>query len=163
MIIFAFPGTGKTSLAQKDKNFVDLELSEIKYNNSSVSHLTKEERKSLKRPLRSKDYKQVYTDRALALHKQGKTVLAALNFLPRILKQMRKAGDSDFHIYIPKSSLRKEYLQRYQQRGNNKRFIAEVMVIWYPTLLSLTLASHLWPDKISLLSSGQVLEDFMER
>ena len=46
MFVFAFPGMGKTTLAQKYEEVVDLEMSDIKYDNSSVSHLSREARKS---------------------------------------------------------------------------------------------------------------------
>ncbi|MFI3071283.1 hypothetical protein ODU35_07725 [Streptococcus suis] len=57
MFLFAFPGMGKTTLAKKWSKVVDLEMSDIKYDNSSVSHLTKEERKSTKRPIKDKQYR----------------------------------------------------------------------------------------------------------
>ena len=58
MFVFAFPGMGKTTLAKTYSEVVDLELSDIKYDNQSVSHLTKEERKSTKRPIKDKNYKK---------------------------------------------------------------------------------------------------------
>ncbi|MBM7635501.1 hypothetical protein [Streptococcus saliviloxodontae] len=162
MIIFAFPGIGKTSLAKKYDAVVDLELSEIKYDNSGVRHLTKEERKSLKRPLKSKDYKEVYVAKALDLHKEGYLVLVALNFLPRLLWHMGKGAQKNCHIFIPKLSLRKEYRSRYQKRGNNRRFIFEVMSIWYPTLVFLSLLSYVIPGLITILESNEFLEDFFD-
>lgn len=41
MFVFAFPGMGKTTLAKKNSCVVDLEMSDIKYDNSSVQHLSK--------------------------------------------------------------------------------------------------------------------------
>ncbi|HEM3881698.1 TPA: hypothetical protein U1U84_002223, partial [Streptococcus suis] len=84
----AFPGMGKTTLAKKYTDVVDLEMSDIKYDNSSVRHLTKEERKSTKRPLKDKRYKTIYVNKGYTLHRQGKTVLVALNFLMRMLLAM---------------------------------------------------------------------------
>ncbi len=43
MLLFVFPGTGKTTLAKKYDTVVDFEMSDIKYDNSSVTHLTEEE------------------------------------------------------------------------------------------------------------------------
>ena len=60
MFVFAFPGMGKTTLAQKYEEVVDLEMSDIKYDNSSVSHLSREARKSTKRPIKDKNYKETY-------------------------------------------------------------------------------------------------------
>lgn len=160
MILFAFPGTGKTTLATHRQEVVDLELSEIKYDNSGVSHLNKEERKSIKRPLKSKDYKAIYVRRALFYHQDGKVVLAALNFLFPILFALLALGESDFHIVIPHYRLRKEYKKRYIGRGNNNKFIFEVMAIWYPTLISLGLLAKLFPQRISVLSKGETLEDY---
>lgn len=64
MFIFAFPGMGKTTLAKCDSRVVDLEMSDIKYDNSYVSHLAKEERKSVSRPIKDKNYKQIYIQKA---------------------------------------------------------------------------------------------------
>ncbi|WP_029186393.1 hypothetical protein [Streptococcus suis] len=160
MFIFAFPGMGKTTLAKKHANVVDLELSDIKYDNRSVSHLTKEERKSTPRPIKDKNYKNIYVDKAYALHEEGKTVLVAMNFLLRMLLVMLVRGAVPFHIYIPHPRLKAEYRQRYIQRGNNGKFIFEVMTIWYPTLLPLYLLSKVCPSYISVTQQDEYLEDY---
>ena len=92
MFVFAFPGMGKTTLAKTYSEVVDLELSDIKYDNQSVSHLTKEERKSTKRPIKDKYYKKNYTDKAFALQEEGKIVLVALNFFLRLWLLMLASG-----------------------------------------------------------------------
>ncbi|CYV40830.1 hypothetical protein [Streptococcus suis] len=160
MFLFAFPGMGKTTLAKKYTDVVDLEMSDIKYDNSSVRHLTKEERKSTKRPLKDKRYKTIYVNKAYTLHRQGKTVLVALNFLMRMLLAMSIRGGVPFHIYIPHPSLKEEYRQRYISRGNNDRFIFEVMFIWYPALIPLYLLSKILPKWITVTQSGETLEDY---
>ncbi|MFX3943924.1 hypothetical protein ACJBXQ_11545, partial [Streptococcus suis] len=73
MFLFAFPGMGKTTLDKKYTDVVDLEMSDIKYDNSSVRHLKKEERKSTKRTLKDKGYKTIYVNKSYNLHIQGKT------------------------------------------------------------------------------------------
>lgn len=160
MFLFAFPGMGKTTLAKKYTDVVDLEMSDIKYDNSSVRHLTKEERKSTKRPLKDKRYKTIYVNKAYTLNRQGKTVLVALNFLMRMLLTMSIRGGVPFHIYIPHPSLKEEYRQRYISRGNNDRFIFEVMFIWYPALIPLYLLSKIFPKWITVTQSGETLEDY---
>ncbi|MFH0372970.1 hypothetical protein [Streptococcus sp. A22] len=159
MFIFAFPGTGKSTLAKQSSAIVDLEISDIKYDNSSVSHLTKEERKSVPRPIKDKDYRQTYIDRAYALEREGKTVLVAMNFLVRMLAAMLVRGFVPFHIYIPHFSLKEEYRKRYIQRGNNSRFIFEVMFIWYLVLLPFYLLSICLPKWITVLGEGETLSD----
>ncbi|HFU4217283.1 TPA: hypothetical protein ACGO8M_000660 [Streptococcus suis] len=160
MFVFAFPGMGKTTLAQQSSQIVDLEMSDIKYDNSSVQHLNKEERKSTPRPIKDKNYKKIYVDKAYALHEEGKTVLLAMNFLLRMLLAMLVRGAVPFHIYIPHPSLKEEYRQRYIQRGNNSKFIFEVMTIWYITLVPLYLLSKILPNLMTVTGSGQVLADF---
>ncbi|WP_249339046.1 ATP-binding protein [Streptococcus suis] len=159
MFIFAFPGTGKSTLAKQSSAIVDLEMSDIKYDNASVSHLTKEERKSVPRPIKDKDYRQTYIDRAYALEREGKTVLVAMNFLVRMLAAMLVRGFVPFHIYIPHFSLKEEYRKRYIQRGNNSRFIFEVMFIWYLVLLPFYLLSICLPKWITVLGEGETLSD----
>ena len=160
MLLCAFPGMGKTTLAKKYHNVVDLEMSDIKYDNSSVSHLSKEERKSTPRPIKDKHYKQIYIQKAMALHHQGKTVLVALNFLFPLLVECIRQKVREVHIYIPHPRLKREYKKRYIGRGNNRRFIFEVMAIWYPSLVPLWLASKLFPQGITVTQEGQTLEDF---
>ncbi|NQN87954.1 hypothetical protein HO997_08655 [Streptococcus suis] len=160
MFVFAFPGMGKTTLAKQSSQIVDLEMSDIKYDNSSVRHLSKEERKSTPRPIKDKNYKNIYVDKAYALHEEGKTVLVAMNFLLRMLLVMLVRGAVPFHIYIPHPRLKAEYRQRYIQRGNNSKFIFEVMTIWYLTLLPLYLLSKVFPSFISVTQQGEYLEDY---
>lgn len=160
MFLFAFPGMGKTTLAKKYATVVDLELSDIKYDNSSVSHLTREERKSTKRPIKDKNYKKTYISKAFSLHEKGKIVLVALNFLFPILRAFGSMSSVPFHIFIPHPSLRSEYRQRYLDRGNNGRFIFEVMTIWYPTLVPLWLLSKVFPKWITVTKTGETLEDY---
>lgn len=82
-------------------------MSDIKYDNSSVQHLSKEERKSTKRPLKDKRYKTIYVDKAYSLHEDGKVVLVALNFLVRMLVTMIVRGGVLFHIFIPHPFLKR--------------------------------------------------------
>lgn len=163
MFIFAFPGTGKSTLAKQSSAIVDLEMSDIKYDNSSVSYLTKEERKSVPRPIKDKGYRQTYIDRAYALEREGKTVLVAMNFLVRMLAVMLVRGFVPFHIYIPHFSLKEEYRKRYIQRGNNSRFIFEVMFIWYIALIPLYMLAKLFPYWITVTHAGETLEDYCKR
>lgn len=160
MFVFAFPGMGKTTLAKNDSQVVDLEMSDIKYDNSCVTHLTKEERKSTPRPIKDKNYKQVYIQKALALHREGKVVLVALNFLLRMLVVMMIRERVPFHIYIPHPTLKEEYRKRYIDRGNNERFVFEVMFIWYFSLIPLALLSKLFPQWITVTKAGETLSDY---
>lgn len=138
-------------------------MSDIKYDNSSVQHLSKEERKSTKRPLKDKRYKTIYVDKAYSLHEDGKVVLVALNFLVRMLVTMIVRGGVLFHIFIPHPFLKEEYRQRYISRGNNQRFIFEVMFIWYIALIPLYLLAKLFPYWITVTHSGETLEDYYKR
>ena len=159
MFVFAFPGMGKTTLAKTYSEVVDLELSDIKYDNRSVQHLTKEERKATKRPIKDKHYKKNYTDQAFALQEEEKIVLVALNFFLRLWLLMLASGRVNFHIFILHPSLRKEYRQRYLDRGNNQRFISEVLLIWYPTTILFWLLSKLVPQLITVTQAGETLAD----
>ncbi|HFI0064616.1 TPA: hypothetical protein ACGO9Z_000645 [Streptococcus suis] len=159
MFIFAFPGTGKSTLARQYPQFVDLEMSEIKYDNTGVQHLSKEERKSVPRPIKDKWYRQTYIRTAYDLEREGMTVLVAMNFLLRMMVKMFIQHPVPFHIYIPHFSLKEEYRKRYIQRGNNSRFIFEVMFIWYLVLLPFYLLSICLPKCITVLGEGETLSD----
>ncbi len=159
MIVFAFPGTGKTVMDRQYEQVIELEISEMKYDNSGVGHLSKEARKAVPRPIKTKDYRKVYVNQALSLHAKGKIVLVALNFLLPVLWGLWRQRDKDFQIYLPKHGLRKEYRRRYSDRGNNNRFIREVMWVWTPTILFFTLLSLLFPSYIGFLQAGEFLSD----
>lgn len=163
MIIFAFPGTGKTTLAKSSARAVDLELSEIKYDNSSVQHLTKEQRKAVRRPLASPDYKKDYAQQARHYHEKGYLVLVAINMLLSMLLAMRYWLYSDFHLFVPHWRLRQEYQKRYQERGNNCRFIFEVMLVWYPTTLFFQALSYMFPQKITIMQEGEYLQELIRK
>lgn len=163
MIVFAFPGTGKTTLSKRSTKVVDLELSEIKYDNRSVQKLTKEERKTVRRPLSSPDYRQKYIRQALRHHEQGLLVLVALNMLLPMLWGMRNWPERSLHIFVPHWTLRQEYKQRYQNRGNNRRFIFEVMLVWYPTTIFFWLLSFIFTQHITILKAGENLESSIRK
>lgn len=162
MMIFAFPGTGKTTLSEQEPQAIELEISEIKYDNSTVSHLSKEARKAVKRPLKTKNYRQVYVGEAMRLYGEEKVVLVALNYIVPILWEMRKNREKDFHIYLPQHSLRQEYRQRYLTRGNNDRFIREVMWVWTPTILLFKGLQKVFPSRITFLGEGEFLKNKLE-
>lgn len=162
MLIFAFPGTGKTSLSQRYPQIIDLEVSDIKYNNNGLSRLAKEGIKATKRPLSRLDYRQAYRQKALALHEAGRPVLVAMTFLPSLLWQLLLAGDRDFLLLMPQFGLRAAYRQRYLGRGNNARFVRQVMLVWWPALLALRTLGLFCLDRVRILSDGQTLTQLYE-
>lgn len=162
MLIFAFPGTGKTSLAQRYPQVIDLEVSDVKYDTRGLSRRAKEAAKALKRPLKRLDYRQAYREKALALHQAGRPVLVAMTFLPSLLWQLLLAGDWNFLLLMPQFGLRAAYRQRYLGRGNNARFVRQVMLIWWPALLALRTLGLFCLDRVRILSDGQTLTQLYE-
>lgn len=92
-----------------------------------------------------------------------KFVLVALNFLARMLAAMIVRGGVLFQIFIPHPFLKEEYRQRYISRGNNQRFIFEVMFIWYMALIPLYMLAKLFPYWITVTHAGETLEDYCKR
>lgn len=161
-MILAFPGMGKTTLAAREKHIVDLSISDIKFDNSSVSHLTKEERKAVPRPIKDRQYRKTYLNLALQKEKEGYLVLLALHLVLPIFWLLAKGVIAEAAIYIPHPSLLREYQARFRSRGNNKLFINQVTFVWLTVLPFLWLASFFLPKLIYVLGAGQTLTDAYE-
>ena len=87
-------------------------------------------------------------------------MLVPLTFLFRMLLAVIIREQVPFHIYIPHPSLKEEYRQRYIRRGNNARFIFEVMFIWYLSLIPIVLLSKVFPQWITVTKKGETLSDY---
>lgn len=159
-VIFAYPGSGKTTLAMKNKNFIDLEVSAFKYPEKDLSYSEKEKLKSSKRKITNKSYVKDYIEEVFRLHKEDKQVLTAVTFLPAILFILLVNLDFDWHIYIPKLHHLKEYLRRYTERGNLSRFRRQALFSWIVFLPILNLVSYICP-KITRMKKANYLEYYL--
>jgi adenylate kinase family enzyme len=99
-IICGFAGIGKSTLAKKYANVVDLESTSFE-----------------------KDWVR-YAKVARHMAKNGYTVLLSCH------KEIREELHSGYYLAIPRNLDRIEYMNRYKQRGNDETFITMMNQNW---------------------------------
>lgn len=102
-IISAFPGMGKSYIAQNYKNWVDLESTPFQ-----------------------KNWK-LYADVANHMSSNGYNVMVSTH------KEMRdelKLRSADFTLAMPSRNLKQEYIRRYKYRGNDYSFVYMMSGNW---------------------------------
>ena len=150
IFIVAHTATGKSSLAKKYKNVIDMESTLYKYNDISND----ESKKSTNREI-NKEWPNNY-------FKALKSVLDKYDYIlvaDEIVNDFLITNKYEYWIVYPDISLKEEYLNRCKNRGNNEEFI-----YWY---------SRLWDEWINIskndlhaskhieLKSNQYLEDVL--
>ena len=121
IIISGFGGVGKTYLAKKYKNVIDLESSPFKYDYSDIKKLDYEKLKGVKNRVLKKDYPENYIKAIKEAQKIYDIVCVRYN------------GDEDVDFYdtygleyivcYPTKSDYKKYVQRFKDRGNSHEWI----------------------------------------
>lgn len=161
LLVFAFPGVGKTTISSKDNRFIDMEVSEYKYHNESVQHIDKEARKAIPRP-KVKGYLKTYRQVALQHYACQKIVMLAMT---HVLLFIQEYFTHQWLFVFPDIRLRRAYKSRYIHRGNNLFFIWQVMMIWYVVISVLQVLSYLFPDKFIRLTSPDeyIIDAFNEK
>ncbi len=157
MIISGFPGIGKTTLAKKYVNVIDMESSDYTY------ILTEEERKIPREELKG-------------VRKSKRNPRWPINYIEEIIKNMNKYDiilishhpsvkqelenrEIEFFLAIPELNCKEEYLKRYKSRKNKDRFINKVIENFD---LYITMDYNLKQEKI-ILKQGEYIEDILKR
>lgn len=120
IVISGFGGVGKTELAKKYKNVVDLESILWKWNYDVDITGNIESYKSYKYRTENVDYPQNYIDEIKKAQKQYDIVLIAYSDV--ICRALTDNG-IEFLIAYPEKEAKDIYIERYRKRGNNKAFI----------------------------------------
>lgn len=123
VIIAGFAGIGKTTLAKKYKNVIDLESSLYKWDNSSLENIPVEERKGMIRE-QNKDWPMNYINAIQDAVQIYDIVLVWIH--PDVLKIYDEYNIPYILCYPDKKSL-EIYRKRYIDRGNNKEYIDKVI------------------------------------
>ncbi|MND37654.1 hypothetical protein D3C80_283450 [compost metagenome] len=103
-IVSAFPGTGKSMLAQQNYAFVDVDFPEYK---SDMEPYLEQIREALKIP----------------------GVIALVPTWPQLRKALQDAG-MKYAIFYPKRDLKFDYNKRYVDRGSPKAFVDNMWWKW---------------------------------
>ena len=152
-LIGGFKAIGKTTLAKKYEDVIDLESSDYKYLiDDNLKKLSTEERKGRKDRLNNPNYPMNYINAMIALKNKGKVVLfACKKEIISILDELKE----DYYIVYPKEEMLEEIKERSKNRGNNEDFIQNITNAYerdYPK-----------EDKKTIwLRKGQYLEELLK-
>ena len=152
MIVSAFAGVGKTTLAKKYmKDVIDLESGNFKWIGNGNTEATKGDNKRTQNPR----YPINYLEAIKEANSKYKVVLISQH---EVIRKCLDAVKLDYIIAYPDIQLKDEYIERYRHRGNNENFINLISREWNNWISALNdIEGH---NKI-VLKSGQFLEDYV--
>lgn len=152
MIVSAFAGVGKTTLAKKyNKDVIDLESGNFKWLENGNTEATKGDNTRTQNPR----YPINYLEAIKKANSEYKVVLISQH---EVIRKCLDAVKLDYTIVYPDISMKQEFIERYQKRGNNERFINLIMSNWEKWINDLdNINNH---NKI-ILQKGQYLEDYV--
>ena len=152
-IISAFPGIGKTTLVQTNKNYVDLESSDYKWVDIDKT-LSIEERKGTAKTI-NPDFPANYIKKIIELTDMGFNVLISSH------KEVREALQSrsiKYTIVLPSLDMKEEMINRYLSRGNQESFVNLLKTNYEKFVEDLSMD----PNEKIVLKSGQYLSDLVK-
>ena len=103
MIIFGYPGIGKTTIAKDDYRFIDLDSGDPLIHGKYF---------------RKKNWEEDYCNTALLLHKQGYFVFVSTH--PEVIDRI-VGKTKDVCVVFPDISLRKEWVRRLRARYDDRK------------------------------------------
>lgn len=123
LIIAGFAGIGKTSLAKRYKNVIDLESSIYKWDNIGLEDIPVEQRKGTKRK-ENLNWPNNYIEE---IKKQSLNYDIILVWIKPEVLEIYDENDIDYVLCFPEKSAITIYEERYKKRGNNKEYIEKVV------------------------------------
>ncbi len=151
IFVFAFTATGKSTVAKKYKNVIDMESTYYKYTDCSVED---ESLKSTSRNL-NEDWPKNYFRALKEVQDKYDYILIADEICNDFLINQKY----EYWYVYPKRELKEEYLNRCKKRGNNEEFI-----YWYSKLWNEWIDKCEADKKASIkieLKSNEYLEDVL--
>lgn len=119
IVIVGFGGIGKTELAKKYENIIDLESIFWKWQYSE-KYTNIEEYKSCKNRIQNTNFPQNYIEAIKENQKKYDIVLTAYN---TTICECLKENEVSFLLCYPDKEAKDIYIERYRKRGNNENFI----------------------------------------
>lgn len=153
MIVSAFAGVGKTTLAQMYKeDVIDLESGNFKWLENDGTEASKGSRR-----IQNPKYPINYLEAIKKANSQYKVVLISQH---DVIRKCLDAVKLDYIVVYPEISMKEEFIERYKARGNNDNFINLITSKWESWINDLnSIQNH---QKI-VLGKGQYLSDFAEK
>lgn len=152
-IISAFPGIGKTTLVQTNKNYVDLESSDYKWIDIDKT-LSIEERKGTAKTI-NPDFPENYIKKIMELTDIGFNVLISSH---KEVREALQAQGIKYTIVLPSLDMKEEMINRYLNRGNQESFVNLLKTNYEKFVEDLSMDSN---EKV-VLKSGQYLSDLVK-
>lgn len=152
LIVYAFPGTGKSSLSNRSKKFIDLESSDYRWKDRNVG-LTKEEIEDRKGyGEKNPNFLEEYKKSILKFYNKGKIVLIAYDLVEELISDGYKVIQ-----ILPNINDKELYRQRYIKRGNDIEWVNKIMKIFDYYI------QKGYPKKDTyILKTGEFLKDIFE-
>ncbi len=155
LIIAGFAGIGKTTLAEKYKNCLDLESSLYKYKVNSTKRDDLEKGKGTIRELNDK-WPQNYINAILEAKEKYDVVCVWID--PEEALVHYDENNIDYILCYPSIEAFEEYKDRYLRRGNTKEWIEKVSNYFYNKAFNQLESMN--KQKI-VLQRGETLESFL--
>lgn len=153
MIVSAFAGVGKTTLAKKyEKDVIDLESGNFKWIENGNTEETKGDNKRTLNPR----FPINYLEAIKKANSQYKVVLISQH---DVIRKCLDAVKLDYIIVYPDITMKQEFIDRYKNRGNNDNFVNLISTKWENWITDL---NNIHNHKKIILKSGQYLEDYIE-
>lgn len=153
LIIAGFAGIGKTTLAKKYKNVIDLESSIYKWDNTGLEDVPVEQRKGTIRKV-NPGWPNNYIEE---IKKQSDIYDIILVWIHPDVLEIYDENNIDYVLCYPNKSSMKIYEERYKERGNNKEYIDKVVNTYDYRLKQ-------FEEKIApkiILQGNETLEDYL--
>ncbi len=150
ILVGGFKAIGKSTLAKKYSNVIDLDTSNFEYIiDEKLKEIPIEQRKGLKSRVKNPEYPLNYYNELISNLKMNDVVLFGCK--PEVVDLLEKNG-VDYYIVYPEEKMLEEIIDRCKARGNNETFVSRVKEVYYSDLPKNS-------EKVIWLQKGQYLED----
>ena len=149
-LIGGFKAIGKSTLAKKYSNVIDLESSNYEYlMTEEMKGIPTEKRKGLKNRIKNSEWPLNYYNEIISNLKKNNIVLFANK---TEVVQLLNENNVDYYIVWPEENMLDEIIDRCKKRGNNEEFVSRITQVYYADFPENN-------DKVIWLKEGQYLEE----
>lgn len=153
IVIAGFAGVGKTTLAKKYTNVIDIESSPYKWDYTNIDTSNLEKLKGNTNRKRNVDFPKNYINAIKEAQLRYDVVLVWIH--PEEILPYYDEYGIDYYLCFPAKEALSEYKERFIKRGNNKEYIDKVLNNYDLRYEQFTNNPH---SKIEL-QLGETLED----